>query len=232
MLPYATAAFNWFASEHSKESPHFLYFGHEPYLPHLAPFLQPKLRYLDSDKGMICLDKLKQAYMLAAWNTKDAHTKQSKQKIDDIPNYKMGDLVMIRKLRKKSNCNAKHIPNFRVVHSIGSRQLEVSDPSGSIRKVHFCDVHKILPLDHIVSSILEEQVFGRRGKYINDQCILQEVTIIDAFLHENFPVCLGSNVSNIKYTQSLKLYITLVYKFMTIMSGTWYLTLSNIKLHK
>ena len=26
LLPYATAAFNWFPNEHSQESPHFLYF--------------------------------------------------------------------------------------------------------------------------------------------------------------------------------------------------------------
>ena len=36
LLPYATAAFNWFPNEHSQESPHFLYFGCDPYVPHLA----------------------------------------------------------------------------------------------------------------------------------------------------------------------------------------------------
>ena len=50
------AAFNWFPNEHSQESPHFLYFGCDPYLPNLAEFLQPKLRYLGSDEDIICLD--------------------------------------------------------------------------------------------------------------------------------------------------------------------------------
>ena len=58
LLPYATAAFNWFPNEHSQESLHFLYLRCDPYLPHLAAFLQPKLRYLGSDKGLIHLDKL------------------------------------------------------------------------------------------------------------------------------------------------------------------------------
>ena len=49
--PYATTAFNWFPNEHSQESPHFLYFGCDPYLPQLAIFLQPKLGYLGSDKA-------------------------------------------------------------------------------------------------------------------------------------------------------------------------------------
>ena len=84
LLPYATAAFNWFLNEHSKESLHFLYFGCDPYLPHLVAFLQPKLRYLSSGKGMTHLDKLGQTYMLAAINTKEAHSKQNMDKYDDI----------------------------------------------------------------------------------------------------------------------------------------------------
>ena len=96
LLPNATAAFNWLPNEYSQESPYFLYFRCDSYLPYLAAFLQPKLRYLGLDEGMICLDKLMQAYMLTALNTKEATSKQSKQKYDDIPNYKIGDLVMIR----------------------------------------------------------------------------------------------------------------------------------------
>ena len=93
MLPYATAAFNWFPNEHFQESPHFLHFGCDPYLPHLAAFLQPKLRYLGFDKGIIHLDKLK---LLAALNINKAHSRQGKQKYNGIPNYKTGDLVMIK----------------------------------------------------------------------------------------------------------------------------------------
>ena len=82
---YATAAFSWFWNEYSQESQHFLYFGCDPYLPHLAAFLQPRLGYLSSDKDMICLDKLRQAYMFAALNNKEAHSKQNKDKCDDVP---------------------------------------------------------------------------------------------------------------------------------------------------
>ena len=56
-----------------------------------------------------------------------------------------------------------------------------------LRKVHVCDVHNILPSDQIVRSIPDKQVFGRKGNYINDPCILKEVPIIDAILHDNFP---------------------------------------------
>ena len=69
---------------HSQELPHILYFGCDPYLQHQAAFLEPKLGYLGLDKGMICLNTLRQVYMLAALNTKDAHSKQSKQKYNDV----------------------------------------------------------------------------------------------------------------------------------------------------
>ena len=85
LLSYAKAAFSYFPSEHLKESLHFLYFRIDPYLPHLAAFLQPELIYLGLDEGIIYLDKLRQAYMLAAQNTNEAHSKQSKDKYDDIP---------------------------------------------------------------------------------------------------------------------------------------------------
>ena len=78
LLPYATVAFNWFANEHSQESPHFLYFRCDPYLLYLAAFLQSRLRYLGLKEGMIFLDKLRQAYMLAALNTKESHSKKTK----------------------------------------------------------------------------------------------------------------------------------------------------------
>ena len=130
LLPYATVAFNWFPNEHSQESLHFLYLGYDLYLPHLAAFSQPKLRYLGLDEGMIHLDKLRQIYMLAALKMREAQSKQTKQRYDEISKFKIGNLVMIKNFDSKSTWDAKHIPNFRVVCLIASRQLEVSDPMG------------------------------------------------------------------------------------------------------
>ena len=142
--------------------------------------------YLGLDESMTNLDKLRQADILVALNTKEACSRHNKQKYDDIPDYKWGDLVMIRNFDKKSNWDAKYIPNFRIVHLICSRQWEVSHPTGRFKKVNVCDVHRILPSHQIVSSVPDEQVFGGRGKYINDPHILKEVAIIDAFLQDPF----------------------------------------------
>ena len=60
----------------------------------------PKLRYLGSDEGMTHLDKLRQAYMLVVLHTNEVHSKQNIDKYDDIPQYKIGDLMMIKNLDK------------------------------------------------------------------------------------------------------------------------------------
>ena len=144
------------------------------------------MRYLSPDKGMTRFDKLRQTYMLAALNIKEACSKQNKDRYDHIPQYNIEDLAMIKNYDKKSNWDAKYIPNFRVIRLVDTRQLEVSDPTGRLRKVNICDVHKVLPSEFIVSCIPDEQVLAMKGKYINDPCVLKEVTVIDMFLQENF----------------------------------------------
>ena len=79
LLPYATAAFIWILNEHFQESPHFLYFKYDSYFPPVAAFLQPKLRYLGSDKGKFHLHKMRHAYKLADLNAKEAYSKLSKE---------------------------------------------------------------------------------------------------------------------------------------------------------
>ena len=84
-------------------------------------------------------------------------------------------LGIIKNYNKKSNWDRKYILNFRVLKLVGTRQLEVSDPKDRLRKVNNCDVHKVLPLEFIVSHIPDEQVFVRKGKYINDPHILKKL---------------------------------------------------------
>ena len=94
---------------------------------------------------------------------------------------------MIKNFDKKLNWDPKYIPNFSVTRLIGPRQLECANLTGRLQKVSIWDVYKILPSDFRISSICDEQVFGRKEKYINDQHILKIVSVIDAFIQENFP---------------------------------------------
>ena len=93
---------------------------------------------------------------------------------------------MIKNFDKKSNWDTKYVPNFIVVRLICTRQLEVSDPMGRLLKENISDVHKILPAEFIVSFLTDEQIFARKGKYINDPSTLKDVSVIDTFLHDCF----------------------------------------------
>ena len=112
---------------------------------------------------MTHLAKLRWAYMLSALNTKEAPSKQNKEKYDYMSQYKIEDLIMIKKFDKKLNWDTKDIPNFRIIRLIGTRQLDIPDPTGRLRKVNICDVHKIVSSDFIVSCIPDEQVFARKA---------------------------------------------------------------------
>ena len=59
--------------------------------------------------------------MLAALNTKEAHSKQKHDKLDNVPQSKICDLIMIKNFKKKLNWDAKYVPNLRVVRLIGTR---------------------------------------------------------------------------------------------------------------
>ena len=122
--------------------------------------------------------------ILVALNTKEAHFKQIRDKYNNIPQNKIEDITMIIHFDRISNWDAKYIPNvnFRLIRLISL----VSDLTGRLRKVNICDVQNILQSEFIVSCIPDKQIFTRKGKYINDPCILKEVTVIDMFLQDNF----------------------------------------------
>ena len=105
---------------------------------------------------MTHLNKLDQTYMLPA--LKEAHSKQKCNGHHDVPKSKIGNLVMIKNVDKKLTWDAQYVPKFRIVRLIGTRQSEVSDPTGRLRKVKVSDIHEILPADFIVSCILDDQV--------------------------------------------------------------------------
>ena len=61
----ATAAYNFFPNEYSKESPFFLMFGRDPRLP-LNTLLQPKIRYMGDEENTLSLEALQRIYLLVA----------------------------------------------------------------------------------------------------------------------------------------------------------------------
>ena len=58
---------------------------------------------------MTHLDKLRPTYMIAALNTKEACSKQNVDKYNDIPQYTIGDLIVIKNFDEKLNWDTKYI---------------------------------------------------------------------------------------------------------------------------
>ena len=81
--------------------------------------------------------------MLVALNTEESCSKQQCDKADNVPHYKTGDLIMIKNFDKNEHGMQNMYQTF--VKLIGTRQLEVADPTGILRKVNILDVHRILP---------------------------------------------------------------------------------------
>ena len=64
--------------------------------------------------------------MLATLNSKEACSKQNKERHDDVLQYKIEALVMNKNFGKELKWDAKYIPNFRIISFTGPRQLEFS----------------------------------------------------------------------------------------------------------
>ena len=57
---------------------------------------------------MTCLNKLQHTYMLTTLNTKEALSKEQCDKHDDVPKFKIGDLIMIKNF-EKSQCGTQNM---------------------------------------------------------------------------------------------------------------------------
>ena len=73
----ATAAYNFFPNEHSRESPFYLMFGRDPRLP-LNTLLKPKIRYLGDEENILSLEALQRIYLLVAENLRLARERMHK----------------------------------------------------------------------------------------------------------------------------------------------------------
>ena len=91
----ATAAYNFFLNEHSRESTFYLMFGRDPRLP-LNTLLQPKIRYMGDEENILSLEALQRIYLLVAENLRLARERMHKNQQSHPTKLKPGDMVMIR----------------------------------------------------------------------------------------------------------------------------------------
>ena len=82
----ATAAYNFLPNEHSRESPFFIMFGHDPRLP-LAEFFQHKLRYLGTDETVLSLQALRNMYLIITENLRQARERSATPYPKSLPQF-------------------------------------------------------------------------------------------------------------------------------------------------
>ena len=158
----ATAAYNFFPNEHSRESLFFLMFGRDPRIP-LNTLLEPKIRYMGTDENILYLEALQRIYYMVAENLKLARERQTKQKPYHPIKLKTEDMVMI-----KTHADGQFQPiykgYYRIVSFKGNQVQVIPCEGGKPHFVHITDVKYVLPADNIISHIPTFNQFGRKTK--------------------------------------------------------------------
>ena len=159
----ATAAYNFIPNVSSKESPFFLMFGRDPYMP-LNKLLSQAMRYLGTDEGIPDLEALQNLLQMTTTQIEYTATKRNQSFKPVKPhNFKVGDLVLVRNHMSKA-FQEKYQDSYRVVKLLGKNQLKVKDQNNCVRQVHIMDVKKTTMPEVLVKNISDYKQFGCAAK--------------------------------------------------------------------
>ena len=158
----ATAAYNFFPNEHSKESPFFLMFGRDPRVP-LNTLLTPKIRYMGTEENILSLEALQRIYHLVAENLKMAKERLHKNQQAYPTKFKTEDMVMI-KTHAEGQFQPIYKDYYRIV-SFKGNQVQVIPVGGKPHFVHITDVKYVMPVDNIIPHLPLPNQLGRMSKY-------------------------------------------------------------------
>ena len=159
----ATAAYNFFPNEHSRESPFFLMFGRDPRVP-LNTLLTPKIRYMGTEENILSLEALQRIYHLVAENLKIAKERLHKNQQTYPTKLKTEDMVMI-KTHAEGQFQPIYKGYYRIVSFKGNQVQVVPVEGGKPHFVHITDVKYIMPVDSIIPHLPLPNQFGRMSKY-------------------------------------------------------------------
>ena len=159
----ATAAYNFFPNEHSKESPFFLMFGRDPRIP-LNTLLTPKIRYMGTEENILSLEALQRIYHLVAENLKIAKERLHKNQQAYPAKLKTEDMVMI-KTHAEGQFQPIYKGYYRIMSFKGNQVQVIPVEGGKPHFVHITDVKYIMPVDSIIPHLPLPNQFGRMSKY-------------------------------------------------------------------
>ena len=159
----ATAAYNFFQNEHSKESPFFLMFGRDPRVP-LNTLLTPKIRYMGTEENILPFEALQRIYHLVAENLKIAKERLHKNQQAYPTKLKTEDMVMI-KTHAEGQFQPIYKGYYRIVSFKGNQVQVIPVEGGKPHLVHVTDVKYIMPVDSIIPHLPLPNQFSRMSKY-------------------------------------------------------------------
>ena len=118
-------AYNVFPTRANRESPFFLMFQRDCYIPTLMQLLQPKLRYAGDEHMKVSFDALHELYMMNLLTLKRARDHMPNlKKLYDTPSFTVGDLVLLKN-HNSSALQTKYLPNYRIVKKIGDQAVDL-----------------------------------------------------------------------------------------------------------
>ena len=168
IVPLATAAYNFFPCQSSRESPFVLMFGRDPMTPFLS-LLEPSPWYWSERGGHLHLDALQCLYAVTAENLKRAREKENTEVDMDLQKkLKIGDLVLVRNINS-GVFEPKYSLNYRIIAIYGNNHIGVKAPDGKVQVCRRGHIKKIDPVDKVVSllpSTEDYEKFGRKTKLL------------------------------------------------------------------
>ena len=124
----AAMAFNVFTTRTDQESPFFLMFHRDCFMPTLTQFLQPKLRYIGNSHMHTSLDAVKELYTMNIMSLKQARDQdQLPNSKTTPPQFQMGNRVLTKNHNRYSLFDTKCIPSYRIVKLVSGSATDVQD---------------------------------------------------------------------------------------------------------
>ena len=172
----AMMVYNIFPHTAAGESPFFLMYGWEAYLPTLHNLLQPKLCYMGDDECKIHLDIIREVYMLAVLNKKMSNNRYPPPTGNPHnEELKIGDLVLIKNQTPQAPFNAKYKPSYKIIKRIGDKSFDVQGPTGEVKRVSAWQLQFMYPAEYYVTVLPQMEMFGRTAKFINHPSLMPDL---------------------------------------------------------
>ena len=168
IVPLATAAYNFFPCQSSRESPFVLMFGRDPITAFLS-LLEPSPRCWGERGGHLHLDALQHLYTVTAENLRRARQKENTETETSLQNdLKIGDLVLVRDINS-GVFEPKYSPNYRIIAIYGNNHIAVKALDSKVQVWRRGHIKKIDPVDKVIlllPSTEDYQKFGRKTKLL------------------------------------------------------------------